>query len=192
MTGWQKEMTLLWQRRTQLFRFVRPQGYPILITGQRINSTVADKAHNRSLFTSLKRRDMEHAEDMEDMSMRHEHRMGMPLPASNKLHVVLHGLICMRLSYATRTVQLHFPSVAMHVYHFGTFGNLQILEYGQDYEIGGVQVGHFQPDATQIQQEHLAIRLQDYPGLGYSPRGVHATVTLPWPANVRGVRKISN
>lgn len=130
----------------------------------------------------------------------HEHsdetQHGMPMPPFNQLHVVLHGMICVRLSYQTRAVQLLFPSVPMHRYHFGTYDNPKPLRYGHDYQLGGVRVGDFEPINTKLKLEHAALCLSERqtPGkpLTCVPRGTHATVTLPWPQRVRGVRMISN
>ena len=117
------------------------------------------------------------------------------LPPHTELHVVLHGLICLRLSYASRTAQLLIPSVPMHEYHLGTFGDTKPLETGHDYQLGGVQVGHLRLTSDQVRsvkQEHITICLGEHEGLNCYPRGTHATVTLPWPNKLSGVRKIMN
>jgi hypothetical protein len=135
-------------------------------------------------------------DNMSDHEHAHEMQHRMPMPQFNQLHVVLHGMICVRLSYQTRTVQLHFPSVPMHDYHFGSFDNPKPLPYGHDYQLGGVRVGDFEPNNTKLKTEHTALCLSErqIPGkpLTCVPRGTQATVTLPWPQGVTGVRMISN
>src|ERR1700676_4823213 len=48
------------------------------------------------------------------MSEKMRGEMQDAMPKYSKFYVVLHGLICVRMSYNTRTVQLVFPSVPMH------------------------------------------------------------------------------
>jgi hypothetical protein len=114
----------------------------------------------------------------------------MPMPTYYQLHVVLHGLIGVRLSFATRTVQLHIPSVPMHVYHAGSFHELKSLPYGHDYSLRGVRAGAWVPDSGNSKSNQLAVCLSEHGNLGCSPRATHATVTLPWPNDVGGVRKL--
>lgn len=133
---------------------------------------------------------------MEEMTHSHEMTRSMTLPPHTKLHIVLHGLIGVRLSRANRTAQLLIPSVPMHVYHYGSFPvpRLHVLQTGHDYQLGGVQVGHFEADADAVvtlKNEHLAICLDEH-NLGCVARGTHATITLPWPNDIQGVRHMLN
>lgn len=108
-----------------------------------------------------------------------------------RLHVVIHGMIGIRMSYAHRTVQLLIPSEDMHVYHAGTFGELKALPYGHDYRLGGVRAGGWTPDLAALKQSHLAISLAEQGLQDCQPRALHATVTLPWPEDVGGVRQLN-
>ncbi len=111
----------------------------------------------------------------------------MPMPKFYKLHVVLHGMIGVRLSYQARTAQLHIPSIKMHEYHAGPFHHLKQLPYGHDYRLGGVRAGGWTPRLPELKTNHLVVSLAEH-NLKCSPRATHATITLPWPERVGGVR----
>lgn len=111
--------------------------------------------------------------------------------ATHKLHVVIHGLICIRLSERDRTLTLHIPGVPMHVYRVGNFSDLRALPTGHDYELGGVQVGHFSICHDDLQKKSVALSLQDR-GLHFRPHGTFATVRLPWPADMKAVRPLNS
>jgi len=126
------------------------------------------------------------------MSASMSKEMAAAMPPFRSLYVILHGLVCVRLNRSARTVQLHFPSVPMHVYHYGTYGNLLPLAYGHDYALGGVRAGAWYPNQSSIEQVHVTVNLSGYGGLQCAPRSTHATVTLPWPDSLGGVRRITN
>ncbi len=145
---------------------------------------------------------------MKNMSASHGGHAEMPMPATTELHVILHGLICVRFSYAQRIVEVHFPSVTMHQYHYGSYihglgrnpdarKKFHSLPYGHDYQLGGVLVGNFNLDAAkaaEIKDQHLALCLSEHPDLKdkYHPHGTHATVKMPWPHRFGHVRRINS
>jgi hypothetical protein len=127
----------------------------------------------------------------------------VPAP-KRQLHVVLHGLICVRMSSKARTVELHFPSVNAstmndmtmpgHLYRVGTFSDPRRLPTGNNFCLGGVQLGDFNPclnpgDSDNFKDNFVAFCMSDE-GVNsdFQPSGTHALVKLPWPKHVHRLR----
>lgn len=110
-----------------------------------------------------------------------------------KLHVVIHGLIGIRMydtgAHGERRVELHIPDVPMHRYEAGDFANLRRIQKRQDFELIGVDQGKWEPCWKDLKDKSLLLAIKD-DGLTFNPKGTHARMNLPWPDAVTGIRKI--
>lgn len=127
----------------------------------------------------------------------------IPAPV-RQLHVVLHGLICVRMSLKTGTVELHFPRVNAssmhgmnmpgHIYRAGTFSDLRRLPTDDNFYLSGVQVGDFVPILDRTQDGYFKDNFVSFcmgdegVGCDYQAHGTHAVVRLPWPKCVSRLR----
>jgi hypothetical protein len=120
-------------------------------------------------------------------------------PSRRQLHVVLHGLVCVRLSACDRTATLHVPNVTSsggmrmgHIYRVGSYCDLRDLPVGHDFCLQGVQMGDLDPATKNMKDTFLSICIRDIqtalPSCEFRPHGTRTTVTLPWPSDIRRVR----
>jgi len=104
-----------------------------------------------------------------------------------KLHLVLHGLIAVRVSESDKAVILHIPTVEMHKYMAGTFASLQPLEKGFDYRLNNISPGKLKLDPERIVDDFVSLPLESK-NLQLKPRDTHASIQLPWPSDLKCVR----
>jgi hypothetical protein len=81
------------------------------------------------------------------------------------------------------------PDFPGHLYRAGTFGNLFTLSADQDYRLEGVTRGQSRPDWEYLSERFIVFSLKD-DNLPFTPKGVHARISLPWPESINGVRQL--
>jgi hypothetical protein len=121
------------------------------------------------------------------------------LPDPRFLHVVLHGLICVRLSQNKSTAALYFPEVDPdqemmgHIYFGGSFDNLRVIPKASRFrlEVPSPQRSYSMPSMSSFKTNFLAVCLSEMATVvksKFKPSKVHAVVELPWPDDIRRVR----
>lgn len=122
--------------------------------------------------------------------------------AITKLHVVLHGLMGIRV-FERQQLEVHIPDVPPqeghhggpgfpgHIYRAGTHGNLFKLPPGHDYTLTGVSPGSFAPNWNALRKRFIVLSESEN-DLLIQPNGTHARIVLPWPERIDGVRQLVN
>jgi hypothetical protein len=112
-----------------------------------------------------------------------------PPPAPRKLHVVVHGLVGIRISEESKTVELHVPDVGTeHLYRIGPYDDPKVLEPGHDYVLK-VSCGKYNPDLGSLKKTTILMGCKS-DNLTFRPHGARAKLLLPWPENIQGVRTL--
>lgn len=108
---------------------------------------------------------------------------------ARQFHIVLHGLIGVRICQRERYVELHIPCVQMHMYRIGGFSDLQRLPQGRAYSLSGVRSNTSDLDVSELPRKSIFLSLSGN-RLTFSPAGTYACIRLPWPNSIRGVRSL--
>jgi hypothetical protein len=112
---------------------------------------------------------------------------------TRQLHVVLHGLYCIRLSQSKRKASLHIPDIGKaHIYFAGSLDNLRKMPRRSKLRLSAPK-GSLQIDPTSFKVNFLAVCLGEIKQVeqaDFKVGKVHTSIDLPWPNAIHQVRTI--